>query len=68
MVGDGGRNLCEPCSFNSAGWRRVRDSQREFVQEHLPDAMNVSLKKLTAEAVAGLDKSRPVSVYCWDDG
>jgi rhodanese-related sulfurtransferase len=42
--------------------------EREFEQEHLPGAVNVSLKKLTAETVAGLDESRPVIVYCWDDG
>ena len=42
--------------------------EREFEQEHLPGAVNVSLKKLTAETVAGLAKSRPVIVYCWDDG
>jgi len=40
----------------------------EFKQEHLPGAINVSLKKLTAETVAGLDKTRPVIVYGGDDG
>ena len=42
--------------------------EREFEQEHLPGAINVSLKKLAAETVAGLDRSRPIIVYCWDDG
>ena len=42
--------------------------EREFEQEHLPGAINVSLKKLTAETAAGLDRSRPIIVYCWDDG
>lgn len=38
----------------------------EFDDEHLPDAINLPLKTLTAETTAQLDKSRPVIVYCWD--
>jgi hypothetical protein len=41
--------------------------EREFLEEHLPGARNVPLKKLTAEAVADLDVSLPVIVYCHDD-
>ena len=41
--------------------------EREFAEEHLPGAMNVPLKDLTAEAVADLDRSRPVIAYCHDD-
>ncbi len=41
--------------------------EREFIEEHLPGAINISLKKLTPEAVEGLDRSRPVIVYCWDE-
>jgi rhodanese-related sulfurtransferase len=38
----------------------------EFDEEHLPGATNLPLKSLTAETSAGLDRSRPVIVYCWD--
>jgi rhodanese-related sulfurtransferase len=38
----------------------------EFDDEHLPDAINLPLKALTAETSAQLDRSRPVIVYCWD--
>lgn len=42
--------------------------EREFAEEHLPGAINIPLKKLTRQAAEGLDRSRPVIVYCWDDG
>ena len=38
----------------------------EYEEEHLPGAVNVPLKTLTAERVAELDPGRPVVVYCWD--
>jgi rhodanese-related sulfurtransferase len=38
----------------------------EFEHEHLPGAISLPFKALTAETSAGLDKSRPVIVYCWD--
>jgi len=38
----------------------------EFEDEHLPGAISLPLKALTAETSAELDKSRPVIVYCWD--
>lgn len=38
----------------------------EYDQEHLPGAVNLPLKSLTAATVAALDRSRPVIVYCWD--
>ena len=41
--------------------------EREFAEEHLPGALNVPLKGLTAQAVADLDRSRPVIAYCHDD-
>lgn len=41
--------------------------EKEYEQEHLPGAMNISLKKMTADALAGLDRRRPIIVYCWDD-
>ncbi|MBA3425948.1 MAG: rhodanese-like domain-containing protein [Rubrobacter sp.] len=41
--------------------------QSEYDEEHLPGAINVPLKSLTPNAVAGFDRSRPTVVYCWDD-
>ena len=41
---------------------------REYEEEHLPRAISLSLKSLTGETAAILDRSRPVIVYCWDDG
>ncbi|MDP8956435.1 MAG: rhodanese-like domain-containing protein [Actinomycetota bacterium] len=38
----------------------------EFEEEHLPAALNIPLKQMTADATASLDKHRPVIVYCWD--
>jgi rhodanese-related sulfurtransferase len=40
---------------------------REFEEEHVPGAVNIPLKSLTPAGVAGLDRDRPVVVYCWDD-
>jgi rhodanese-related sulfurtransferase len=41
--------------------------REEYMQEHLPDADNIPLKELTADAVRGIDHDRPVIVYCDDD-
>lgn len=38
----------------------------EYAEEHLPGAINIPLKNLDAEAVAGLDRQNPVVAYCWD--
>jgi rhodanese-related sulfurtransferase len=38
----------------------------EYKEEHLPGAISIPLKHLDPERVAGLDKRRPVIVYCWD--
>lgn len=38
----------------------------EYVEEHLPGAINIPLKQLNADSAAQLDKARPVIVYCWD--
>src|SRR5712691_11593856 len=38
----------------------------EFDDEHLPGAISLPLKSLTAGTSAVLDRSRPVIVYCWD--
>jgi rhodanese-related sulfurtransferase len=40
--------------------------RQEYDEQHLPGAVNIPLKELTADSAAGLDRSRPVVVYCWD--
>ncbi|MDA8295242.1 MAG: rhodanese-like domain-containing protein [Actinomycetota bacterium] len=41
-------------------------SEAEYDEEHLPGAVNVPLRLLDQAAIGGLDRSRPVIVYCWD--
>lgn len=38
----------------------------EYAAEHLPGAVSIPLKTLDAATTAGLDRDRPVIVYCWD--
>ncbi len=38
----------------------------EYAHDHLPGAINIPLKQLDARTTAGLDKARPVIVYCHD--
>ena len=38
----------------------------EYTEEHLPGAVNIPLKELDATTAAGLDRARPLIVYCWD--
>lgn len=38
----------------------------EYQWGHLPGAINVPLKALAVEALTGLDRRRPIAVYCWD--
>ncbi len=38
----------------------------EYVEEHLPAAVNISLRDVSARGVEALDRERPVVVYCWD--
>jgi rhodanese-related sulfurtransferase len=40
--------------------------EEEYREEHLPGAINIPLKQLTAETASRLDGGRPVAVYCWD--
>ena len=40
--------------------------EEEYADEHLPGAINLPLKHLTAESTAQLDRRRAVVVYCWD--
>lgn len=41
--------------------------REEFEEEHISGANNIPLKELTPEAVHGIDRHRPVIVYCDDD-
>lgn len=38
----------------------------EYDEEHLPDAVHLPLKTLSAETAASVDRDSPVIVYCWD--
>lgn len=38
----------------------------EYAEAHLPGAVNIPLKTLTAETTSCLDRNRAVVVYCWD--
>jgi rhodanese-related sulfurtransferase len=40
--------------------------REEYLELHLPGAVNVPLKELDAEHADRLDRERPVVVYCWD--
>jgi rhodanese-related sulfurtransferase len=41
----------------------------EYEAEHLPGTISIPLKELTRETAERLlDRSRPVIVYCWDEG
>jgi rhodanese-related sulfurtransferase len=40
----------------------------EFEHDHLPGAINIPLKRLDASTTSGLDRDRPVLVYCNDFG
>ena len=40
--------------------------QEEYEDEHLTNAINIPLKELDREAVRGLERGRPVIVYCYD--
>jgi phage shock protein E len=40
----------------------------DFAHDHLPGAINIPLKRLDEKTAAGLDRNRPVLVYCNDFG
>jgi rhodanese-related sulfurtransferase len=40
--------------------------REEFEEDHLPGAVNMTLRHMETEARVRLDKSLPVIVYCWD--
>jgi rhodanese-related sulfurtransferase len=39
----------------------------EYLDEHLPGAVNIPLKALDERSTAALDRARPVIAYCYDD-
>lgn len=41
-------------------------SEAEYVQAHLPGALNIPLKRLASDTVGILSPGRPVVVYCHD--
>jgi len=68
-VEDGGMQITrdEVRRLVEAGAQLVEVLPRdEFDEEHLPGAISLPLKSLTAGTSAVLDRSRPVIVYCWD--
>ncbi|MEU5722407.1 rhodanese-like domain-containing protein [Micromonospora sp. NPDC047738] len=38
----------------------------EYADQHLPGARNIPLKTISPHTTAGLDRARPIVVYCWD--
>ena len=38
----------------------------EYEEDHLPGAINLTLRQVEAEAREVVDPSRPIVVYCWD--
>ena len=41
--------------------------REEYEEEHIAGAESIPLKKLTADAIRGVDHGRPVILYCDDD-
>jgi rhodanese-related sulfurtransferase len=37
-----------------------------YAKAHLPDAINLPLGRLHEPELDGLDRARPLVVYCWD--
>jgi rhodanese-related sulfurtransferase len=40
--------------------------REDYEEEHLPGAISIPLKELNAAGASGLDRARPVIVYCYD--
>lgn len=40
--------------------------EAEYEEAHLPDAISIPLKELTADSVSVLSREKPVVVYCHD--
>lgn len=41
--------------------------EKEYAEEHLAGAINISLKRMDRASVSALDPNAPTIVYCWDD-
>lgn len=41
--------------------------EKEYAEDHLPEALNIPLKSMNRESVADLERGAPTVVYCWDD-
>ena len=39
---------------------------KEYGEGHIPGAINLPLRELSAETSAVLDRTRAIVVYCWD--
>jgi phage shock protein E len=40
--------------------------EQQYREGHLPGAISLPLRQLTAQRAVLLDRGRPVVVYCWD--
>lgn len=40
--------------------------QAEYIDEHLPGAVNIPLREISAKGIGTLNPGCPVVVYCWD--
>jgi rhodanese-related sulfurtransferase len=51
-----------------AGGAQVAEAlpEEDYRKAHLPGAISLPLRELTAERAEALDRGRPVVVYCWD--
>lgn len=59
--------LAELAPLITAGAQLVEAlPEEEYREGHLPGAISLPLKQLTAGRAAVLDRERPVVVYCWD--
>lgn len=38
----------------------------EYHEQHIKSAISIPLTELDRQHVAGLDRERPIIVYCWD--
>ncbi|HEV2218078.1 MAG TPA: rhodanese-like domain-containing protein [Candidatus Dormibacteraeota bacterium] len=70
------REVAMPKEIDRAGLRRMVEvgaqlvevlPAEEYLEEHLPGAISLPLKRLEADTASVLDKARPVIVYCWDE-
>lgn len=41
--------------------------EKEYIEEHLPGAINIPLKSMNEGSIDQLDRDAPTIVYCWDD-